>query len=163
MRLYFAYGSNMCAAQMAFRCPGARAVGRAVLHDWRFHANTRGSAAIRPNRGAIVHGVLWRCTPAHFHILDKFEGVAWGNYLRRHVGIEMPCGSRASAITYVGTRSYDGRARVRYMMTAVLPGAEAFELPPAYIDELKSWLPNGVIGEKRVPVRRAARPVRFLR
>jgi len=153
----------MCAAQMAFRCPGARAVGRATLHDWRFHANTRGSAAIRPQKDAVVHGVLWRCNVSHIHALDKFEGVAWGNYLRRHVEVLNPSGTRAPAVVYVGTRTYDGQARVRYMMTAVLPGAEAFGLPPTYIEELRSWLPNGLIGEKRMPVRRAARPIRFLR
>jgi len=163
MRYYFAYGSNMCAAQMAFRCPGARVVGQAHLDGWRFHANTRGSAAIRPNEDSVVHGVLWRCNAVHFHMLDRHEGVSWGNYLRQHVSIEMPCGARAPAITYVGTRTYDGLARVRYMMTAVLPGAEAFGLPSSYIEELRSWLPKGVIGEKRVPVRRGARPIRFLR
>ncbi len=162
MRLYFAYGSNMCAKQMAFRCPGARPVGRAALHEWRFHANTRGSAAIRPQTGGVVHGVLWRCTPAHFHLLDRFEGVAWGNYLRRHVDIRTSCGTPAPAVTYIGTRTYDGRARVRYMMTSVLPGAEAFDLPPHYLEELRSWLPRGAIGEKQVPVIRGARPIRYL-
>lgn len=163
MRLYFAYGSNMCAKQMAFRCPGARAVGPAALHDWRFHANTRGSAAIRPMKDSVVHGVLWRCNALHFHRLDKFEGVAWGNYLRRHVEVLTPLGTQVPAVAYVGTRTYDGQARVRYMMTAVLPGAEAFGLPHAYIEELRSWLPNGSIGEKRMPVRRPPRPIRFPR
>ncbi len=163
MRLYFAYGSNMSPAQMAMRCPGARAVGPAQLGDWRFHVNTRGSASILPDKGALVHGVLWRCTAAHFHALDKYEGIAWGNYRRRQVSIVMESGAFAPAVVYAGTRTYDGRARVRYMATAVLPGAREFGLPEAYIDELQSWLPERPIGESRIPVRGRAKPIRFPR
>lgn len=163
MRLYFAYGSNMSSAQMAMRCPGARALGPALLSDWRFHVNTRGSASILPYEGARVHGVLWRCTPAHFHSLDKYEGISWGNYRRRHISIVLESGKQATAVVYAGTRTYDGRARVRYMATAVLPGAREFGLPIAYIDELNSWLPRRPIGETRKPVRGRAKPTRFPR
>jgi len=163
MRLYFAYGSNMSPRQMAMRCPGARAVGAAQLYDWRFHVNTRGSASILPNKGSVVHGVLWRCNATHFHALDKYEGVGWGNYRRRHVAIVMPCGTRALAVVYAGTRTYDGRARVRYMATTVLPGAKAFGLPESYIDELCSWLPDSLIGEQRVPTLGRPRRIRFPR
>lgn len=163
MRLYFAYGSNMLPAQMAWRCPGARPVGAARLPGWRFHVNTRGSASILPSEGGVVHGVLWRCSVAHFHTLDRYEGVHWGNYRRRHVRVLLPCGSDSPATVYAGTRVYDGRARVRYMMTAVLPGARAFGLPEPYIDELESWLPDRPIGEKRIPYRGRGRPIRFPR
>ena len=125
VRYYFAYGSNMSADQMARRCPGARSVGRAALHNWRFHVNVRGSASILPNQDCIVHGVLWRCSALHFHNLDKYEGVSWGNYRRRNVTIIRPCGTSVPAIVYAGTRTYDGIARVRYMATAVLPGAKS--------------------------------------
>lgn len=163
MRLYFAYGSNMCPSQMAFRCPGARAVGRAQLYGWRFHVNTRGSASILPNWDGVVHGVLWRCNPQHFQILDKYEGVHWGNYRRRHVEVLMPCGTPARAVVYAGTRIYNGIARVRYMTTAVLPGARSFGLPESYIEELESWLPRRPVGEKKEPVRGRPRPVRYPR
>lgn len=163
MRLYFAYGSNMSPAQMAMRCPGARAAGSAHLSDWRFHVNTRGSASILPDTGSVVHGVLWRCSAAHFHALDKYEGIGWGNYRRRHVAVVMAGGRGVPAVVYAGTRIYDGRARVRYMVTAVLPGAKAFGLPETYIEELRSWLPNRLIGEKRFPTRGRARPIRFPR
>jgi len=163
MRLYFAYGSNMSPSQMAMRCPGARPVGTAQLSDWRFHVNTRGSASILPSEGRVVHGVLWRCSAAHFHMLDKYEGVSWGNYRRRHVSVMMPCATRVPAIVYAGTRTYDGRARVRYMATAVLPGAKTFGLPEPYIEELNSWLPRNPIGEKSHPSRGKPRPIRFPR
>jgi hypothetical protein len=99
----------------------------------------------------------------HFHTLDKYEGVHWGNYRRRHAGVVMSCGTPAQAVVYAGTRTYNGRARVRYMTTAVLPGARAFGLPEDYIEELCSWLPDRLIGEKRNPVRGRPRPIRFPR
>jgi len=153
----------MSSAQMARRCPGARSAGRAELHNWRFHVNVRGSASILPNENSVVHGVLWRCRPEHFHVLDKYEGVNWGNYRRRHVSIVMPCGTSAPAIVYAGTRIYSGRARLRYMATAVLPGARAFGLPERYIEELRSWLPDRPIGEQRAAYRGGTRPLRYLR
>lgn len=164
MRYYFAYGSNMLPAQMARRCPGAQAIGAAELPGWRFHANTRGSASILPQSGAVVHGVLWRCTPDHFHMLDRYEGVHWGNYRRRIVYVHLSDGGVSiAAAVYAGTRTYDGRARVGYMLTAVLPGAQAFSLPEPYIEELRSWLPSPPIGEKRVAYMGRTKPVRFPR
>ncbi|HDL17174.1 MAG TPA: gamma-glutamylcyclotransferase [Rhizobiales bacterium] len=163
MHFYFAYGSNMSSRQMSQRCPGARPVGSAQLRNWRFHVTTRGSASILPHDGGVVHGVIWRCAPGHFHMLDKYEGVAWRNYRRRHVRVDLACGAAATAITYVGTRIYPGRARVSYMATAVLPGAQAFGLPASYIEELRSWLPHRAIGERRMPYRGGVRPIRFPR
>lgn len=75
--------------------------------------------------------------------------------------VELADGRRAHAFVYAGTRTRDGRARVGYMMTAVLPGARAFGLPEEYIAELASWLPARPIGEKRIRYRGRKKPVRF--
>lgn len=148
MLLYFSYGSNMSPMQMAERCPGSFHRGTGVLHGWRFHITTRGSASIVPFADGEVHGVLWRCSAEHFHTLDRFEGVALGNYRRRHIQVIDDVGRLNRAITYVGSRHHPGRARVDYMMTAVLRGAEAHGLPEHYITELKGWLPRVPVGEK---------------
>ena len=163
MPLYFAYGSNMLPAQMADRCPGAQAVGTAALHGWRFFFNTRGSAAIRPEADGIVHGVLWRVHAGHVRRLDRYEGVHWGNYHRRQVRVSGADTSELAALTYAGARRYDGRPRINYIMTAVLPGAEAFNLPPSYLDELRAWLPNRPIGNVSTRYRGGRRAVRFPR
>jgi len=157
---YFAYGSNMLARQMAERCAGARALGRAVLENWRFLITKRGSASIAPAPGRRVHGVLWRCSPEHFHTLDQYEGVRFANYLRRPVTVSDADGRALRAITYVGTRRQAGVARVDYMVTAVLPGALAFGLPEDYCHELSSWLAERPIGEQRIRYRGRRRPVR---
>lgn len=163
MLLYFAYGSNMLPAVMAERCPGARAHGTGRLHGWRFHITARGSASIVPRPGSIVHGVLWRCRTEHIHRLDRYEGVAWGNYRRRRFLIETGDGGLAPAFSYINSRRYPGRGRVTYMTTAVLPGARAFALPDAYVEELKGWLPDRAIGDRRNRYRGSPRPRRFPR
>src|SRR4051794_9122870 len=60
--IYFAYGSNMIASQMARRCPGARLIGPALIRDYRFRINRRGVATVLPETAAIVRGALWSLT-----------------------------------------------------------------------------------------------------
>lgn len=148
---------------MAERCPGARVAGTARLQGWRFHVTARGSASIVPMDGGTVHGVLWRCDVAHLTMLDRYEGVSWGNYRRRRLFVEIAERGHAPAFSYVNARHYPGRARVGYMTTAILPGAEAFGLPQIYIDELRAWLPDRPIGETRNRYRGSRKPVRFPR
>ena len=146
MPLYFAYGSNMLARQMAARCPGARPVGRAELGGWRFHITTRGTANIIPAPDACVHGVLWRCEAWHLMHLDRWEGVSWRNYRRRMVRVRLDDGADCSAVCYVSSRNYGALGRADYLLSAVLPGARAFALPEPFIAELESWLPRRPIG-----------------
>ncbi|MGI9407199.1 MAG: gamma-glutamylcyclotransferase family protein [Hyphomicrobiaceae bacterium] len=151
--LYFAYGSNMSAPQMADRCPGAVALGPTRLPGYRFRINTHGSANIVPDAGSGVHGVLWNCAPRDLKTLDLYEGVRVRNYLRRHVVVVSDAGESYPCLTYIGTRTWPGRPRVNYMMTAVIPGAVAHGLPDAYLEELHAWMPRVVIGEKKIRYR----------
>lgn len=72
--LYFAYGSNLCARQMAQRCPDAADPRPAVLadHDWLI--NQRGVATVEPLAGNQVHGVVWRISDGDLATLDSAEG-----------------------------------------------------------------------------------------
>lgn len=70
--LYFAYGSNMNLRQMAWRCPGARALGPARLPGWRLTERT--FADIDRDPASEVWGVLWDITPDHLRTLDRYEG-----------------------------------------------------------------------------------------
>ena len=78
--LYFAYGSNLDEAQMAERCPSARARGRATL---RHHVLVFGGfsqrwggavASIKRERGAHVDGLLYRISRRDLSGLDRSEG-----------------------------------------------------------------------------------------
>ncbi|MDX2258838.1 MAG: gamma-glutamylcyclotransferase family protein [Hyphomicrobiaceae bacterium] len=150
--LYFAYGSNMSPRQMARRCPGARAIGRASLAGWRFIINTRGAANIVPSRqtpAAYVAGVLWRIDVAHIVLLDQWEGVADGIYRRLLVTVVLPCGGRRLAFTYVDARRWPGRPKPAYLEAAVLVGARAFALPEAHVAAIEAFKPARPIGGAR--------------
>lgn len=70
--LYFAYGANISAEAMSWRCPEAEALGAFELQDWQleFHSH----ATIVPRPGSSVHGVLWMLTDQCERNLDAFEG-----------------------------------------------------------------------------------------
>ena len=151
-RLYFAYGSNLSPRQMRQRCPDATRAGKATLYGWQFFATARGSAGIRPCRHgtqSVVEGGLWWVSPRCVATLDLYEGVAVGNYVRRTVTVIDADGNLARALTYVPVRRHASHARVNYMLTAVLPGASAFDLSAAYVAELQRWLPARPIGERQ--------------
>jgi len=92
-RLYFAYGSNLCRAQMAERCPSALPLAPYALPEHRLafvgEGNARwgqgGVATVIPQPGSSVPGALWLLTPACEAALDRFEGVEIGRYNRDEV------------------------------------------------------------------------------
>lgn len=108
--LYFAFGSNLDAAQMAARCPGARAVGRATLagHTLVFAgaSPTRGGAVATIVRvaGGTVTGAVYRVTADDLARLDRFEG-APTFYERRRVTVDVG-GTARRATTYVLCRRH---------------------------------------------------------
>ncbi|CAH0193432.1 gamma-glutamylcyclotransferase family protein [Roseomonas sp. CECT 9278] len=57
-RRYVAYGSNLCAVQMAQRCPQAVAGEVVSLPGWCFVINRRGVATILPDDAAEVTGLV---------------------------------------------------------------------------------------------------------
>jgi gamma-glutamylcyclotransferase (GGCT)/AIG2-like uncharacterized protein YtfP len=144
--LYFAYGSNMSAPQMARRCPGAQPAGRAVLAGWRLIITHRGSANIVPEAEAATHGVLWRFENRHIGLMDRWEGVARRVYRRAWVSLILPDDTTVTGLTYVGPARWPGRSRPGYVETAMLPGAAAAGLPEPYHDEIRSWLPERPLG-----------------
>ncbi len=149
MRLYFAYGSNMCVQQMQHRCPHAVALGPACLSDWSFIINPRGTAAIRPLPRGHVYGVLWSLTREGVATLDGHEGVSAGRYHHSVVEVSNPQG-RWCALTYVpNTWAVGGRAIRCYMEATVLPAARHWRLPAAYLGELAQWLNVAPIGPHR--------------
>jgi hypothetical protein len=72
VKLYFAYGMNTNKEEMAYRCPGARALGRAVLPGYRLEFKS--FATIVPSPKESVEGVLWTITNSDESALDMLEG-----------------------------------------------------------------------------------------
>jgi gamma-glutamylcyclotransferase (GGCT)/AIG2-like uncharacterized protein YtfP len=79
--LYFAYGSNLCHAQMAERCPSARMEARAELRGYviafgGYSARWGGGvASVVQVHGGVVEGLLYTIGANEVPLLDRFEGV----------------------------------------------------------------------------------------
>lgn len=139
MQRYFAYGSNLDHEQMADRCPEAVQAGTARLDGWRFRLGDRGVATIVAEPNATVWGGLWWLTPPDVATLDEKEGVAAGRYRRAHVDVVLANdGSAVTALVYVEPHRQDAPPRGGYL-ERILRGAEWFDLPDTYRDELASW------------------------
>ena len=73
MKYYLAYGSNLNREQMAGRCPGAEAVGRAVIEGYRL-AFRRTYLTIEPEEGCAVPAGVYRISEENERALDRYEG-----------------------------------------------------------------------------------------
>jgi len=161
MIYYFAFGSNMSPSQTPRRCPGARAIGAARLDDWRFWITTRGGASIIPQKGAVAHGVLWRFEPRHIGLMDRWEGISAGVYRRAWLRVVHPTRGPVTALSYIADGRWPGVGRANYINSAILVGADHFELPEAYRDEIRGWLPRRPIGAREAyRGRRTPKPAR---
>lgn len=104
--LYFAFGSNLCLAQMQRRCPTACLVGPARLerHELAFRGYSGrwgGSVAtVRPSPSGIVNGLLYALRQRDLEQLDKFEGVPHA-YVREVRLVRAEDGRRRKAQIYL--------------------------------------------------------------
>lgn len=111
--LYFGYGSNLNTRDLAawlarrgFPADCIQPVRRAVLADhelcFDYYSCTRGGGAldVRPCRGSLVEGMLFRCTPDGWRALDLKEGAGGGFYERLPVVLADERGQRVEAVTY---------------------------------------------------------------
>ena len=137
MPLYFAYGVNMDAAAMALRCPASRLVGQGQLHRHRFIIMREGYASVIRDPVRTVWGVLWDLSLADVPALDRYEGVAGGLYSKSSQPVVTQGGIRR-ALIYFGRSTAPGAPRPGYL-EAVLRAAEAAQLPPAYVRDLRAW------------------------
>src|ERR1700726_436729 len=135
---YFAYGSNLCARQMALRCPDAADPRPAVLtdHDWLI--NQRGVATVEPFAGNQVHGVLWQVSDDDLATLDSAEGVPV-RYRRDRLTVHSGEGP-SPAWVYIDHRVNPGPPRPGYL-PRIIDGAVQEGLPRRWIDFLRRWDP----------------------
>ena len=110
--LYFAYGSNLHAADFARACrvnghpaDGVRALARAWLPDadvvFNVHSSTRGGGVLnlRARLGQAVPGLLFEVNEAGWRMLDAKEGALW-LYARNEVTVLTADGRAHRAMTY---------------------------------------------------------------
>lgn len=141
---YFAYGSNMSAAQMAQRCPGAIAHDPARLDGFvlafdRYSERWQGYVADIVDRSqGQTWGVLWEVTEAHLQSLDRYEGVATGAYRRITVNVVDGAGAVVEAVAYrVVSPVPPGPPSTAYLQ-ALIDGAQEHHLPGWYVTYLRN-------------------------
>ena len=122
-KLYFAYGMNTNQEEMAYRCPTAVALGKAVLSGYRFEFKS--FATIVPDTDSQVEGVLWTITDADEAALDILEGYP-EFYDKRHVKVQQ--GIDYIAMTYIMNPREQGYAPSDGYYSMVSEGYQAFGL-----------------------------------
>ncbi|MFH1704190.1 MAG: gamma-glutamylcyclotransferase family protein [Nitrospirota bacterium] len=134
--LYFAYGSNMDAEQMARRCPEATFIAKAQLKGYRFLINKRGVATIVFDANSIVFGLVWHISERDEQSLDEFEGVHYGTYSKQHVSVELENRTTEQVIVYIANNNNSGTPRENYL-ERIIAAAENNTFPDDYLVTLK--------------------------
>lgn len=140
MRHYFAYGSNMIAADMKQRAPEAIEAGNATLEGFEFVIAQSGYASIVPAAGSRVYGVLWQISAADERSLDAYEGVDEGLYRKEQHRV-----GEVVAMVYVETSERRGRPLPGYLET-IVHAAVLRGFPDEYIRRLRTLGYNRDIG-----------------
>jgi gamma-glutamylcyclotransferase (GGCT)/AIG2-like uncharacterized protein YtfP len=145
MTLHFSYGANMDTAGMRKRCPGAVALGVAILEGHRFLITSSGYASVLRAPGMAVHGVLWRLTPRDLAALNIFESLGSGLYRRATLPVRVS-GKRVQALVYVARERGEGRPKPGYVVL-VVKAARDWGLPARYVRSLQRWSPSAWRGK----------------
>jgi hypothetical protein len=138
MPLYFAFGSNLDADQMAQRCPGSRPGFRARLPDHRLaftHPSRRwggGAADVIAAPGDSVWGLVWELGPGDLDRLDHYEL----GYARIALEVLDDAG-RSHPVTSYSVRTKGEHRPTRLYLDKMLRWGERWQLPPDYLAGLR--------------------------
>jgi gamma-glutamylcyclotransferase len=134
IKLYFAYGMNTNKEEMAYRCPDARALGKALLPGYRLEFKS--FATIVPNPKESVEGILWTITESDESALDMLEGYP-EFYDKKTVSVEHNNQSYI-AMTYIMGPREQGHAPSDGYYSMVSEGYQSFGLSQQQLLEARS-------------------------
>jgi len=151
-QLYFAYGSNLCVAQMAERCPSAQVVARALLPDHtlifprRSARRNCGVASIAACSGRVVWGAVYRLTARDIVSLDASEGhiverdPVQNAYNKSDVVVlrDGVVDALIQAFTYIAVPTPGRHVPGAEYRELMIRGARERRLPPSYVAALGS-------------------------
>ncbi len=136
-RLIFAYDELMNEDRIGALCPAPRFVTTARYLSRRFTINSGGVATARPQRGHVVHGVVWEVSEIGLTALDIAMGVP-GLYDRFGAFAH----SEAALVTteFYATRDMRsvGTAKPSYLRV-IQDAASHWDFPESYLDEIAGW------------------------
>ena len=100
-RFYIAYGSNLNLEQMARRCPTAKVVKTAFLHNYRLMFRGKGTAVatVEKHKGSKVPVLIWRLQPNDESNLDVYEG--YPHLYHKEILKVTVDGKRVQAMVYI--------------------------------------------------------------
>lgn len=135
---YFAYGSNLLSSRLTKRIPSAKAIGRAILNDWRVVFNKKskdgsGKANLLYRPGSITWGCLYQIKNDDLSALDKFEK----GYARINVQVQTDNAEIIEAETYVSASIVSNPTAYDTYKKMVISGASEHNFPPEYIEYLQ--------------------------
>ena len=137
MGYYVAYGSNLNVAQMGFRCPSAKIVGKAVIKDYRlmFKGSKTGSyLTIEKAPGYEVPVGVWHVTAKDEAALDLYEGYP-RFYYKKNMLLECSDGKRHRCMVYIMHEDRKlGVPSLQYMRTCA-DGYKSFGFDSSYLLE----------------------------
>lgn len=137
--LYWAYGSNLCKAAMARRCPRARPFDVLTVPDGALVFRSVADVVSRP--GSSVPGGLWEITRRCEAALDRYEGVASDYYLKKYFRLQVN-GRERRCLYYIMNPIYRGVAPPSegYLET-IIEGYNDFGLDTAALNTAveESW------------------------
>jgi gamma-glutamylcyclotransferase (GGCT)/AIG2-like uncharacterized protein YtfP len=140
MSLYFAYGSNMNADQMAERCPESEFVGKACLEGYRLDFTTYsrsrggGAADVLVDPTAEVWGLVFDLSDNDLQRLDRKEGTDYRRCQR-----EVVTSANVTLIAWVYeviTKSDSFVPPTAAYMKLLIDAAVKHAFPDAYIQML---------------------------
>jgi gamma-glutamylcyclotransferase len=151
---YFAYGSNMDAAQMLTRCPSAMMIGPAMLPEHRLVFNRSGTyrpggvANVELSAGERVYGILWKMATGDFARLDHTEDPR--TYQRERARVYSLRGQPYDCHVYLAIPDQPDLPDHDYLDSLIQAGQNA-GLPPEYLTKLRARLPSPVPIPQQVP------------
>ena len=150
--LYFAYGSNMPAAEIDAWCTGYRCLGVARLDGYRLGLRRRsirwqaGVLDLVPAAGETVWGVLYELPEDALARLDEKEGAGLA-YRRIDVEPALDAEPRRAYAYEVIAKEPDEVPCAPEYARLVLAGARDRGLPPEWLAELERGLAAGGAGK----------------
>ena len=152
--LYFAYGSNLnqedlrewcerhCRPILELRMRSVGLLGGRRL-DFTAYSRVRhgGVADIVKDEDSCVYGVVFKVSSSLVAVLNEKEGINGGQYRQSHVAVHLaPSGAvEEDVLTYeVVKKKFNTYKPSRQYMDVIIKGAEAYGLPPPWIEKLKS-------------------------
>lgn len=142
---YFAYGNLLDIDLMRRVCPSARAVGVMRLDGFEIGFAkcadpSQAGCTLDAAPGATMWGVQYELSDEDMAALDKAAGVAFGHWVHKTVTVHDLDGNAVETTTYVIPQTSGPHSPPDSYVAPIYKGAEALDLPAAYIARLKELI-----------------------